>query len=512
MPDFSVPDFAPAPDVPVETRPRQLQAWLDHLPFASPADAARQLLAALRAMNRVALDATLRESLLARYRPAIARATAGLERLLGEAGVPPYAQTRQHAALLCALAHEHTIGYKRLLCDPAPNKSGRRSEWLAQLLAALRALQDAHALTYTVPPPNLWPDMHRAHALARSVGRADDVLGDARPASLAYREALLTALADPARMSRSEFFSMRAFLRAYGALTTLRDGPPGETGFAIDPANPAPPTVPAATATGLLWLDTEALCRRLHELALRLRDGDPPGSLGLPDETSKSMALLVAKRLSKRWRSCVRRVYARREADGATLDAVAGLSAIHRLLAGDPDEDGDGQSIGDVAALYAAPATLHVSRWTVRNDSATGLSLTGTPGTALNLRAGDALALRAIRHADWSLAMIRWVTMHDGGRVELGVERIAPGMQPVWVRLLRGPRKHPEPALLVPGLAGLKQRDRLMLPSQLYAAGMDAEIRHASRQYVLSFGRRLEHTPSFDLIDFTLFARNPDVA
>jgi hypothetical protein len=77
----------------------------------------------------------------------------------------------------------------------------------------------------------------------------------------------------------------------------------------------------------------------------------------------------------------------------------------------------------------------------------------------------------------------------------------------VWVRPLRGRRKaSPEPALLVPGLDTLKQNDRLLLPRHLYQTGMDAELWHAPHQYTLTFGRCLEHTPNFDLIDFTIFA------
>jgi len=63
--------------------------------------------------------------------------------------------------------------------------------------------------------------------------------------------------------------------------------------------------------------------------------------------------------------------------------------------------------------------------------------------------------------------------------------------------------------LFLSGLTALKQTDRLLLPRHLYAAGMGAEVLHTPRQYTLSFGRLLEHTPGFDLIDFTLIAGEP---
>ncbi|MEW6120212.1 MAG: hypothetical protein AB1593_08985 [Pseudomonadota bacterium] len=509
MSELSIPAVEPALIRTLETRPKQAAAWLARLPFASPADAAQQIRTALHAMNRSTLDSALRETLLALYRPAVARTTAGLETLLGDAGVPPHAQQRQHAALLRELALEHAIGYKHLLRDPAQGSSVRhQAELLARLLAALRIVQDAHALTYSPLPAGLWLNLHRLYAQARSTGLADAAIGDTRPASLAYREALLIALADPPHMSRGELLHTRAYAHAFGTHAVLREGAAGETGFAIDTGSDKGPAGHSAADAGTLWLDTDALCRQLHDTALRLRTGDTPRRLGLPEGMEGELSLLVAKRLSKRWRNGAQRAFSRRRSGDGTVEVVAGVCAIHRLLSDDPSDEADGDSlpIGDVSTLNTPPLAVHASRWTMRNDSAAGLALSGVPDSALNLKVGDALALREGEGTAWSLAVIRWIVMRDGGEVELGIERLAPRMQPVWVRPLRGHRKTPEPALFVPGLAALKQPDRLMLPRFLYADGMDAEIWQAARQYILSFGRRLEHTPSFDLIDFTVFA------
>lgn len=514
MPDLSVPAVDPALRDAFESRARPAAAWLARLPVASPADAAQQLLAALHAMNRSTLDDATRDMLLALYRPAIARVSMGLETLLGEAGVPPHAQQRQIASQLRALHREHTIGYKHLLAslETARKPSSRRqAELLARLLAALRELQYAHYLTYNPLPAGLWLDIHRIHALAAGGGLADTAIGDAQPASLVYRKALLLALADPPHMSRGEQLHARAYLRAYATLATLREGSPGETGFAIDTGSDRGPAAQGDAPAGRLWLDTDALCRQLHDTALRLRTGDTPRRLGLPETMEGELSLLVAKRLSKRWRNSAQRVFKRHLTADDTVEVVAGVCAIHRLLAQAEDsgfDEDDSLPIGDVGALQAAPGAIQTSRWTIRNDSAAGLALAGTPDAPLNLKVGDALVLRPADTdaAAWSLAVIRWIVMHDGGRVELGVERLAPQVQPVWVRPLRGHRKTPEPALFVPGLSALKQPDRLLLPRYLYASGMDAEIWQAARQYILSFGRRLEHTPNFDLIDFTVFA------
>lgn len=510
MSGFSVPAVDPALRDAFEARPRQAGAWLANLPFASPPDAAYLLLNALRAMNRSALDGAARDALLALYRPAIARVSAGLERLLGDAGVPPHAQPRLHAALLCELACEHAIGYGHLLQpDRAvrPAQHARRTaEAAAHLSAALRDALIAYALAYRPAPPGLWRELHRLHALTRQGGSAAG--GDAPPADQSYREALLLALADPPHLSRGELLHTRAYVRAYAPLATLRAGGPGRAGFAVDPASDRGPCLPE-TPDAALRLDTGMLCRRLHDTALRLRTGDTPRSLGLPDDLSGELALLVAKRLSRRWRSSVERAYPRRAGGTDPVEIVAGVSAIHRLLAEATDDQDtaadDTLPVGEAGLLAAPRPAMRISHWTARDDSAVGLALSGAPDAPLNLHIGDALALR-IGAQPWSLAVIRWLVLRDGNRVELGIERLAPALEPVWVRPMRGHRTRPEPALFVPGLRALQQPDRLLLPRFLYAAGMDAEIVRAGRLHALSFGRCHAHTPSFDLIDFTPLA------
>ena len=117
------------------------------------------------------------------------------------------------------------------------------------------------------------------------------------------------------------------------------------------------------------------------------------------------------------------------------MQVVAGVSAIHRLLElvpQTPELDMDAETdlpIHDVSPLFAAPAAVNASHWTISNDSATGLALSGTPDAPLNLKVGDALAMRPDDAASWSLAVIRWIRMRDARRVELGIERLSPRMQ-----------------------------------------------------------------------------------
>lgn len=499
----------------VETRPKAVAAWLDRLPFASPADAATQLVTALYGLNRHPLDEDARYALLALYRPALARAAAAIEASLGEGGVPPQPQQRQLGALLRGLHSEHAFAYQQVL-DTNPRRFGRANPKrvagaVAQRMAALRDLQAACYLTYTSLPPGLWQDLHRLRAFAQASELADIRTDDALPADLSYRQALLLALADPPHMNHGELVQTRVYLEQLAGLAQLGTLPAsGGCGFAIRTDGDAAPSPFAADAgEGALWLDTEALCRTLHETASRLQAGKTPRALGLPAAIDGEASLKLFKRLLKQWSGRAQRTFKRYPASGSDVHLVAGISTIHRLLDGATqsprfDADDGSTAIGDVGLMAAAPIVVNATRWSVINDSAAGLALVGAPNAPLNLKAGDALALRADDASEWSLAVVRWVRMRDSRQIECGVERLAPQMRPLWLRALGGKPGRPEPALLLPGLSALKQPDRLLLPRRLYQAGMDADVWDEPRRYALTFGRLLEQTPSFDLIDFTL--------
>lgn len=505
----------------VETRPKATAEWLARLPFASPIDTAQQLVMALYTLNRIPLDEDDRGALLALYRPVVARAAASLETLLSESGVPPHPQQRQAGSLLGELHAEHSIGYKHLLRSLATRRFGRSqikyiAEVAAHLLAALRDVQLACYLTYSPVPEGLWREMHAIYQLTKSNGMADKAVNDAQPADRVYIQALLLALADPPHMSRAELAHIQLYLDAFGKLAVLGAVPTRANphGFAIETSSDRGPSPQSASPeTGGLWLDIEALCRHLHETAVRLRSGDTPRRMGLPSGMDSETSQTLAKRLLKLWRPGAHRAFKRYPAPGSAMQVVAGVSSIHRLLERVPQAAERSTPVDDTLperddlSIFAAPAAVNASRWTISNDSAAGLALTGTPDAPLNLKVGDALALRTDGATVWSLAVIRWIKMLDARQVELGVEHLSPRMQPVWVRPLRGHRTaSPETGLFVPGLPALKQPDRLLLPSHVYQIGMDAEVLHPPRQYTLTFGRRLEHTASFDLIDFTVFA------
>ncbi len=515
---FDLPCIDPSISRTVDTQPKAVAAWLERLPFASPMVSAQQLVTALCALNRSPLDETVRYTLMQLYRPVVARVCGEMETLLAGFGVPPRAQQRQFGALLRELQIEHSIGYKHLLLAQIQQRSGSvnarlLAEIAAQLMGALRDIQTACQLTRTLTTPGLWQEMHALYAYAQTARLADSATNNAPALSLAYRQAVLMALADPSRMRHAEIIFTRHLLGRFGGLAQLCDAPiDGGRGFAIPSMGDTTPChYVQSPGSASVWLDTEVLCFQLREIVNDLRHGASLQRVGLTLDMEIEFSRDTCIRLFKQWRGGAVRTYKRYPTPGRTVQTVAGVGSIHRLLeqtaqANQP-EFPDSSFRSFEVAERTSDATLDAStaHWISDNDSAVGLALNGTPDAPLGLQVGDALAVRVGGVADWSLGVIRWGRMRDASQVELGVERLAPRMEPAWVRPMRG-GKLAEPALFVPGLAALRQNDRLLLPHHLYQPGMDAEVHHGDHCYLLTFGRRFKHTPNFDLIDFTIFA------
>lgn len=516
---LTVPGLGSPPSDAVETRPKWVRAWLERLPFAHPAEAARQLTARLAEMNRTPLNEAARYRCLALMHPVVMRLAAGLEPLLAESGLPPSRNSRQAGELLRELWLELGYGYKRVLLSLIGKRSGlggaqRFVDVTTRLLLVMRNLQFACYQTYTPPPRGLWREMHHLHLFAHDAGFADKPAAEnGVSASLVYRQALLMALADPHHLEPEALLQTRRYLKKHATLAqlTTRHDPCRSECFAIlcDTDCPSSPAT-AGTPQRAFGLRTDRLCQHLLEAELRLKTGDTPRTLGLPGGISGEFGQRLLQRLQKSWSGRWPRAYRRHPAAAASLRLVAGVTAVHRMLVnqGTPEETENPGTLtitGVDSALAAAPAP-QASTWHLLNDSAGGLALTTRSDAPLNLKIGDPLALQENTPGNWSLGVIRWIRMGDDQQMEMGVERLSPQIEPVWIRPVRKRRlDRAEPALLVHGVPAQKRRDCLLLPRDLYRDSRDAELLHAQQLDCITFGQRVEQSPGYELVEFSRF-------
>jgi len=164
------------------------------------------------------------------------------------------------------------------------------------------------------------------------------------------------------------------------------------------------------------------------------------------------------------------------------MQVVAGVSAIHRLLELVPQAAEFSTPFDETLPNVMACPVCRTRRrecqhWTVSNDSAAGWP-DRHPDTPLNLKVGDAMALRA-KIQPCVAGVIRWIKMLDARQVELGVERLSPQVQPVWYGRCAATARPARTRTVRAGLPGLRQPDRLLLPSHIYQIGMDAEVWHS---------------------------------
>ncbi|MFN3543616.1 MAG: hypothetical protein ACK4UX_02040 [Thiobacillus sp.] len=509
---LSLPGTDPVLQQRIETRPKAVAEWLAGLPFATPLPVAQQLVMALYALNRHALADDDRAELLALYRPAVARAAASLEDMITDAGLPPPPLQRQAGAMLRELRIEFGTGCRHVLQGLATRRlvragAKRVAEAAARALVASCDILYACALTRTIPPAGLWREIHQIYAYAQACSAADLGVDDAPAPTTAYVYAVLFARADPPHLSHAELVHTRLYLDKYARRAVLSAvSVRGHSGFAVPIHGDAAPS-PAAGGTPqeTLWLDTDVLCKHLEAIMLHLRTGDTPSRLRLPEGMQSETTELLAAHLRRQWCAGPQRAFRRHTPADKTVRAVSGLAAIHALLdAGRPPLVAGMPPEVPPRAAAVAPA-----RWSVANDSAAGLALTGSPDASASLRVGDPIALREDPDAAWSLGVIRWLRMRDPQQVEFGLERISPRIEAVWVRPLRGHASTaPQRSLFVPGVTSLKQADRLLLPRHLYQLGIEAEVTHGGRTYLIAFGKRTDPAPGFDLIDFTIFEDN----
>ena len=503
----------------VDTRPRQVEAWLERLPHGSPNEVARLIVEMLTAMNRTRIGDAERYRCLIQLHPAIARVAANLEPQLAAAGVPPTQAAWQAGAQLRELLRELGYGYKRVLLGfgSRRGKSGddqRLIDVTTLVLITLRDLQYACYQTYSPLPRGLWREIHRVYRFAQDAGFADRLAtAEAATPSLIYRQALLMSLADPHRLEPAGLVHTRRYVERFAALTELRSGfdSPGAMRFFIrrEAGESIEQPLGDEPRSGL-WLHTEHLCQHLQTSGVRLASGDPPRVLGLPEGMGGESGLALLQRLQRSWRQRTSRNYRRMPARPSTLRLVSGVNAVHRLLldhgiAGDAAEP-DTTEISVSDSVLATAGATRASTWQLVNDSAGGVALAGKPELPHSLNIGDPLALQETATGHWSLGVIRWIRVRDTREIEMGVERLSPQVEPVWIRPVRRRQlTRPQPALLLRGVAAQRRRDCLLLPPQIYRSARDVELLHDQQLDCVTFGPRLEQSPSYDLVEFSRF-------
>lgn len=500
--------------------PRALRAWIDALPMANFATAAKRVLDGLRDLNQQRLDGLRRLDALEILRvPAIQLALATDRQIVG-ASFPLPPQKVELGELALGFQSELAAGYRAALADLcAPQGVAPFLRARQVTLAAVRALQHGDEylrrayLLYQTPPAGAWQALHSVYGFIASLRLAERMVDDPMHAGdasarLAYAHALLFALANPYRYTQREQGEITAFTRTLAPYCELREGNGGPNDVLVHTgADRGPGYLPEERESGqrdVLALHLDAVLAFIAEELAISAPGARTATFRLCGGTAQHVDVDLVRRLVTDWSVRSERGHARL-GGGYALDTVIGLHDLHLAIAGGEDFESfmhhvRGHAISLSGADHGASWRAVVGdrsrasrlRAQVLDQSLGGYRVMWERGPSgetvharvaeligLALPASDANVMPANVRQDWMIGVIRWIRIDEHGRVDAGVQLLARRALPVGVRLFGSAdtRASVRGLLLAPLRANVDlDYDALLAPTEIDRAARELEL------------------------------------
>jgi len=482
----------------LETKPRQVQAWLSGIESSDPVAGAMALLKFLAACNRSDLPEERRRQLLDLVEPVVSKIRGAL-RWQYLKSPPPLDMARQSQAdLASALLTEIADAYQLLISanlersfrlfggDPLPGLIRNRIGWLCQGLVH-------HFEIHAAVPDGHWLVLHQCYTLAMRLGHTEVADAEGVSATDLYRGALLLAIADPYRMPDHEVPWALDLIARHGKLaqlipasaTNLRPG-----SFALDHHRDSPPYALARDHDPLLqtWsfsLSTMELVKfltwLLNYLASPKAQLDPELAPHLRDPRYPAFL----QRLKRQWSASLQRLQQRRQTE-RPLDyqIVSGFSALTAVLA----REGATRVMPSVAPM---PAHCQAT-----NVSAGGMTLRMMGDLSMPLQVGDLVGLRPDAESPWQAGIVRWLRSPAQGEVGFGVQFLPPHAR--LAQLLPANSEAGSPALLLCTQAGPIEGGLLVTAAGVLDARSAPAIRIEGRVMTIRLEKTIELGASLD--------------
>ena len=399
------------------------------------------------------------------------------------------AQLQQSSLPLPSALHRASTGISTALAEMAQwlesLQPGSAPDSCASRRLALALCSEAFvvaAMSADTAPPGLWK-------LAN--GMVVELEGDA-----SYFIMAALAAASPESLTARQLAWIADFLR--NGLPELKLQSEGESlvgGWWIEPGTDAAPVSVArrgAPAGGdVRHFSLVPLARVLGEhvehleavIAAAENTGDVPevelldaDEDDLPPGLTPVELLSLLRTLRERWVSSPLRMQARRPQHYA-IQVCLGLRGLWELGRG-RGEDG------------------RVLEWQVLNESPGGYAIMCVTETGANasrpaeIVAGIVLGVRRQAGGAWAVCVVRWVRSEASGRIELGLQVLAPSYHAVQVAFRGATLKGVVPALALPAMEPMRRHAAFLAPAGTYASRRFVFVREGARVYVAQ-GRAL---------------------
>jgi len=510
QPRYVLPAREPARTISLETKPKQVDAWLLRLPMSNPAEAAEELADYLATLNRADVSHDVRAKVVECLYPVLEDVIGSLREQFGSVSLPLPTKQRHNAELAQRLLLECADCYKTLTLEWLGKRfhlfgGNPLPHYLQRTLLTLQSILEVCYETHESCPHGIWVDLHQTYNYALRNGLKDSVPeGSKHMLSLEqiYLATLLLMLADPYHFPQSELPWAKDIIARYANLAQLHpaeDSVKGNAGlFLVEVNTDAPPRPLAREPHPMnprwdLLLTTTELAKHLALLSSHLRGQEDIEKLGLPEAARDPAYVTMLRRLKLNWGASLQRMAQRRRLqNGREFEVSFGLKSVHALIS--PPSSGDAIVYGS-SSHEAPPVPL---RCKTVNDSMGGLALRHS-GPGVQIRVGDVVGLRQGSNV-WSIGLVRWFRIPAAGEVFFGVQLLAPQADAVHLRRLDNGRQWPG-LLLLPNPVTRQAPMLLSLPSA-FAPDITAEARTARGKHTIKVEKRLESTPSVDVYRF----------
>ena len=536
---LSVPDLSARSSDDMALQPPQVKQWLEELPLLNVAETSRKLLSTLSIHNRVEYDDALRLQLLELFRYTVSQISIELARQYIGQPLPLSEKLKTIAEQNRQLLTEMANGYKRLVLNRADQAGDRKQLATTALMIqrAIRSLTDVLAVscqTYSPYPAEIWKEIHTLYTHAERLKLPEVEVDDPLNKTLSrskishvYKQALLLDFSDPFHLPPRMVDRVRHYLDRWASLAQLTDVAPTYNPtcqFLIDQERDRAGIV-YSTETLLdghsppyRLLNTVELARLAHTQLTLLKNGELPPPEGLQENFFQESGQELLKRVISAWGVNPQRSFRRSQRGGHQVDIAVGLDAINYWINGGvkfvvsstfvgPMPKPSLLAIEEKKSAAARMSEREYSTWDVDDESAGGLALSKNGQISVAVHVGDLVITRppGIGSA-WSVGVIRWVKSPASTSVEIGIQYLAPGAEPVVVKTISENKTQSDflPALQLPEIKPLKQPQTLVTQRGLCKPGMQIFMDNGCRLYRIGPTRLIESSHSFEQFCFDI--------
>jgi len=543
-------------------RAASTEQWIQNLPMGNIGETARLVYETLHEVNRLAISWKDRFRFLELLRQPYHYVQTSLNRHFVGMSFPLSNKSQRIATLAVTLSSEMALGYKTAIEEMLGSSFlSRDSKAMTVMIhRAIRYISQSMLIsyqTYAAHPGSCWRELNALYLYAEHKGvyqdRVKDELNTLLPESSiarAYKQILLLALASPYRLRQGEaetVYNALAHYAGYAHVIPYSESLASEVLFSVDMDSDKAPdylvfSQEVCNSKHCRLVDTRELSKKMY--AALEKGEELAGMSKLPKQ--------LVVRLIRTWGIAPKRNFTRNERH-ANVEIAIGITMLHRVLAeaqGTPEMHTHRSSYDSKAVVgVSQPTTDDV--WDIRassnmkrdydhyksitdpdepavvkhtiklhlcqvlNESAGGYRLSLENAENAGLKVGELLGIRQDTDgAPWETGVIRWLRNGGEGRMEAGIQVLAPHARPVMVSNSKasGAAAESQYALLLPEIPALKQPHSIITPALLYKPGIELSVNLPNQSIKLKLGSKLQDSGVFVQYTYSSaekFAKSP---